>query len=55
VAHALARNAPDVAAIQNHGAIEEILALMVRLGYVDREPSGFLDPSFLDRATALVP
>jgi ABC-type nitrate/sulfonate/bicarbonate transport system substrate-binding protein len=54
VEHALARNAPDAFAIRNEAAIDAVLGLMHRLGYVDRVPSGFADASFLDRAAALV-
>jgi ABC-type nitrate/sulfonate/bicarbonate transport system substrate-binding protein len=54
IEYALGRNAPDVFAIRNEWAMEEILALMVRLGYVKRAPSGFADQRFLDRAAALV-
>jgi ABC-type nitrate/sulfonate/bicarbonate transport system substrate-binding protein len=48
IREALRRNLPRVDAIRNRGAIDRILALMVRLGYVDRIPSGFTDLSFLD-------
>ena len=54
IEQALARNAPDVEAIRNDAAIDEILALMLRLGYVERVPSDFADLRFLDRATTLV-
>ena len=54
VEHALERNGPDVSAIRNDRAIADVLALMVRLGYVEREPSDFADLTFLDRAAALV-
>jgi NitT/TauT family transport system substrate-binding protein len=48
IREALRRNLPRVDAIRNRAAIDRILALMVRLGYVDRIPSGFTDLSFLD-------
>ncbi len=50
IEQALARNAPDVDAIRNDTAMEQVLALMVRLGYVESPTSGFVDLSFLDRA-----
>jgi NitT/TauT family transport system substrate-binding protein len=46
---ALGRNRPDVDALRNEEAIEQVLSLMVSLGYVEAAPSGFLDLSFLDR------
>lgn len=45
---ALAANAPDVSAIRNEDAIRGTLALMRKLGYIDREPTGFIDTRFLD-------
>jgi ABC-type nitrate/sulfonate/bicarbonate transport system substrate-binding protein len=46
---ALSRNRPQVDALRNEQAMEQILSLMVELGYVDAPPSGYLDLSFLDR------
>jgi NitT/TauT family transport system substrate-binding protein len=50
IAAALERNVPDADAIRAHEAMDRILELMVRLGYVESKPSGFLDLSFLERA-----
>lgn len=52
--HALQRNRPDANAIRNQEAMEAVLSLMVRLGYIDSVPSGFSDLSFLDRTAASV-
>jgi NitT/TauT family transport system substrate-binding protein len=52
IEQALASNGPHVDAIRQRSAVERILSLMVRLGYVERAPSGFLDLSFLDRTDA---
>lgn len=47
---ALIRNAPDEDAIRNEDAMESVLSLMVRLGYLREVPRGFADLSFLDLA-----
>ena len=47
---ALDRNQPEAGAIRNTSAMEQILTLMVELGYAGRRPTGFADLSFLDRA-----
>jgi len=52
IEEALGHNRPEADAIREDGAMGEILALMVRLGYVDRVPSGFVDLSFLERTEA---
>jgi NitT/TauT family transport system substrate-binding protein len=49
IERALGRNPPDVEAIRRSQAIDAVLSLMVRLGYLERKPSGFLDLSFLER------
>jgi ABC-type nitrate/sulfonate/bicarbonate transport system substrate-binding protein len=46
---ALSRNRPHVDALRNEEAMDQVLSLMVRLGYVEAAPSGFFDLSFLDR------
>jgi ABC-type nitrate/sulfonate/bicarbonate transport system substrate-binding protein len=54
---ALSHNRPQVDALRNEQAMDQVLALMVELGYVEAPPSGFLDLSFLNRlpeATAFV-
>lgn len=52
IRRALAMNRPDVGAIRNHAAIAKVLALMVRHGYLEREPEGCVDTAFLDRVEA---
>ncbi|MBI2963538.1 MAG: ABC transporter substrate-binding protein [Deltaproteobacteria bacterium] len=52
VRRALAVNRPDVDAVRNRDAMEAILALMQRLGYVAEPPRGFADLRFLDHAQA---
>ncbi|HVP39946.1 MAG TPA: ABC transporter substrate-binding protein [Candidatus Saccharimonadales bacterium] len=47
---ALERNRPDMDAIRNQEAMERILALMTRLGYLPQPPSDYADLRFLDRA-----
>ncbi|MEZ4652766.1 MAG: ABC transporter substrate-binding protein [Candidatus Eisenbacteria bacterium] len=47
---ALDHNHPDVCAIQNEQAVAQILQLMLRLGYLEDEPRGFLDLRFLNQA-----
>jgi hypothetical protein len=48
IGEALRRNVPQVDAIRNRAAMDEILSLMIELGYLDTMPSGFVDLSFLD-------
>jgi NitT/TauT family transport system substrate-binding protein len=52
IRRALERNRPDVHALRNHAAVSDILALMAELGYVEAEPSDFMDLSFLDAVAA---
>jgi len=47
---ALNVNKPDVEAIRNKKAMEEILSLMMKLGYIKRLPEGYVDLTFLDKA-----
>jgi NitT/TauT family transport system substrate-binding protein len=47
---ALERNLPDVDALRNRGAMDQILDLMRDLGYLRGEPGEYLDLSFLDAA-----
>jgi ABC-type nitrate/sulfonate/bicarbonate transport system substrate-binding protein len=49
---ALRVNQPDIHAIRNKDAIEQILALMMKLNYLTAMPSGYCELSFLDRAVA---
>lgn len=47
---ALERNRPDVHAIRNDEAITRIIGLMRKLGYLEKDPSRFIDLTFLDTA-----
>jgi ABC-type nitrate/sulfonate/bicarbonate transport system substrate-binding protein len=49
---ALDKNQPNLDALRNHAAMDQILALMADLGYVEGVCSGFSDLSFLDSAQA---
>ncbi|MFO7692416.1 MAG: ABC transporter substrate-binding protein [Vicinamibacterales bacterium] len=49
---ALDRNRPDVDAIRNQKAMDDILALMLQLGYITSIPTRYRDLSFLDRVGA---
>ena len=49
---ALDRNQPNLDALRNQAAMKQILQLMAELGYVEGEPAGFTDLSFLDAAQA---
>jgi len=49
---ALSANCPDVNAIRNSKAMEEVLLLMQKLGYITKMPSNYLDLAFLDNAEA---
>jgi NitT/TauT family transport system substrate-binding protein len=48
---ALLRNRPNIDAIRNKKAMDNVLSLMIRLGYIKKIPSEFADLSFLDKAT----
>jgi NitT/TauT family transport system substrate-binding protein len=48
IEEALGQNSPDANAIRNDEAMQDVLATMVRLGYLDAVPDGFTDLSFLD-------
>jgi NitT/TauT family transport system substrate-binding protein len=50
VRRALKVNRPNVDAIRNKGAMEQVLKLMQKLGYVQTLPTNFLELGFLDRA-----
>lgn len=49
IREALERNHPDLHAVRNQRAMDDILGLMMRLGYIRERPSRYLDLSFLDR------
>lgn len=50
---ALRRNLPNLNALRNQAAMDHVMNLMQKLGYVSRRPQHFLNLSFLDRAQAL--
>lgn len=52
IREALRVNRPDVHAIRNQAAMRQVLALMVRLGYLEAVPEGFSTTRFLDDALA---
>ncbi len=54
VRRALLSNRPSVNAIRNTAAMDQVLTLMQKLGYVKEIPTGFADLSFLDRAQKAV-
>ena len=47
---ALDRNRPEVTAIRNAHAVEEILGLMRRLGYMNAQPGDIFEFGFLEQA-----
>ncbi|MBI5836860.1 MAG: ABC transporter substrate-binding protein [Candidatus Eisenbacteria bacterium] len=49
---ALEHNRPNVDAVRSTQAMDRILELMLRLGYIKAIPTGFVDLSFLDRVAA---
>lgn len=49
---ALRRNLPNVDALRNDRAMQQVMDLMLSLGYVARRPQQFMDLRFLDRAQA---
>lgn len=51
--HALKSNRPDVNAVRNTQAMDAVLLLMQKLGYVQDIPRNFADLRFLDRAQAV--
>ena len=51
IRESLRRNQPNLDAIRNHAAMNEIIALMQRLGYVQELPQNYTDLRFLDAAT----
>ena len=52
VREALRHNQPDVDAIRNQAAMDQVLSLMSELDYIQRPPENYLDLSFLDKAQA---
>jgi ABC-type nitrate/sulfonate/bicarbonate transport system substrate-binding protein len=47
---ALIHNHPDVDALSHDEAMKGMLSMMMKLGYLDRVPEGYLDLSFLETA-----
>ena len=47
---ALLVNKPNVNGIRNDAAMNKVLSLMLKLGYIDRLPTQYRDLTFLDRA-----
>lgn len=52
IASALARNRPDINAIRNQRAMNQVLEMMKSLGYIKKLPQNYSDLSFLDMAQA---
>lgn len=50
IRNALENNQPDVDAIRNGKAMDAILSLMLKLGYIKKYPINYIDLSFLDKA-----
>lgn len=50
ILQALERNRPNVDAIRNEEAMDHILSLMLRLGYISNKPKEYKDLSFLNKA-----
>lgn len=50
IRNALENNQPDVDAIRNEKAMDTVLSLMLKLGYIKKYPMNYLDLSFLDKA-----
>jgi ABC-type nitrate/sulfonate/bicarbonate transport system substrate-binding protein len=54
IKEALKVNQPDVNAIRNTQAMENVLAFMVKLGYINRHPKNYTDLTFLDKASRIL-
>ena len=50
IRNALKHNQPDVDAIRNTNAMDTVLSLMMKLGYIKKYPVNYIDLSFLDKA-----
>jgi ABC-type nitrate/sulfonate/bicarbonate transport system substrate-binding protein len=50
IRESLRRNQPNLDAIRNQAVMNQILALMQRLGYIREQPQNYLDLRFLDAA-----
>lgn len=51
IREALNANKPNMDAIRNKNAMEGVLSLMVKLGYIKNLPTNYSDLTFLDKAT----
>jgi len=54
IRQALNVNWPDANAIRNSKAMDDVLSLMIKLGYIDKMPSGYSDLKFLDKAASVL-
>ncbi|MBI3596721.1 MAG: ABC transporter substrate-binding protein [Nitrospirae bacterium] len=52
IRQALERNRPHVDAIRNQDAMDRVLSLMMKLGYIQKMPSDYKDLSFLNKAAS---
>ena len=52
IQQALQRNHPNVDAIRNQDAMDHILSLMMKLGYIQKKPSDYTDLTFLDKVAS---
>jgi ABC-type nitrate/sulfonate/bicarbonate transport system substrate-binding protein len=51
---ALKVNRPNVNAIRNQAAMDQVIALMMKRGYIDRPPTQYKDLSFMDKCCGTV-
>jgi len=54
ITEALNVNKPRVEALRNKKAMEEVLSLMMKLGYIKRLPEDYIDLTFLDNANQTI-
>jgi ABC-type nitrate/sulfonate/bicarbonate transport system substrate-binding protein len=54
IKEALKVNQPDVNAIRNTQAMENVLTFMTKLGYINRHPKNYTDLTFLDKASRIL-
>jgi len=52
VRKALKVNRPNPNAIRNQAAMDQVIALMIKRGYIDRPPTRYKNLSFLDKVVA---
>lgn len=53
IREALRQNLPNLDALRNQAAMNPVMTLMQKLGYVSRRPQNFINLSFLDNAQAV--